>query len=281
MSVAEIQSSHPQETRLRAVVETGWRKYYRRYFNLIWGSVSVVFFLVAWEIAALREIVDPFFVGSPSRIWEALGSYLGSREFVTDITFTSIEFIGGLALSIVFGVVLGVCIGWYRFAFALLYPILFAMYVVPHVAFLPLFIMWFGIGIPAKVMYVFFGGIFPILFNTAVAFNTIDPKLISAARSFRATDLQIFRTVAVPGSWPIILTGIRLSIGKCLTAVVIAEFWGAFAGIGNMISRSGSIYQVGKMFVGVLIVALMGIVLTELMHQIEDRFDAWRVSNHQ
>jgi NitT/TauT family transport system permease protein len=132
--------------------------------------------------------------------------------------------------------------------------------------------------VEAKAIYVMFSGLFPILYNTAAAVRTIDPRLVTASRSFKANDWQILRTVVLPGAVPVMLSGIRLSVGKCLTGVVVAEFWAAYAGLGNMIARSAAFYLIGRMFVGIIIIALLGIVLTEIARYVEKRFDGWRVS---
>jgi ABC-type nitrate/sulfonate/bicarbonate transport system permease component len=258
--------------------ESIWRGLYRRWFNVIWGALSLGLFFFAWELSMRQGWVDPFFLSSPSQILAQAQTYLSSPEFIEDASTTASEFLMGFGLSVVIGVPLGIAIGWNRLTHALLHPLLFAFYVVPHVAFLPLVIMWFGIGVPAKAVFVLFSGLFPILYNTEAAVHLLDPKLITAARSFKATDLQILRTVVLPGAVPVILSGVRLSVGKCLTAVVVAEFWASFVGLGNMIARAAAFYLIGKMFVGIIIIALLGIVLTELARLVERRFDSWRVS---
>jgi NitT/TauT family transport system permease protein len=255
-----------------------WAALYRRWFNLIWGVVSLSLFFALWEVAMRQGWLDPFFLSSPSQILAQAQSYLSSPEFLTDFTTTASEFLAGFGLSVVLGVPLGIAIGWNRLTHALLHPLLFAFYVVPHVAFLPLVIMWFGIGVPAKGIFVLFSGLFPILYNTEAAVHTIDPRLITAARSFKASDLQILRTVVLPGSVPVILSGVRLSVSKCITGVVVAEFWASFAGLGNMIARAAGFYLLGKMFVGIIIIAFLGIALTEVARMVERRFDSWRIS---
>jgi ABC-type nitrate/sulfonate/bicarbonate transport system permease component len=259
-------------------VQSMWASLYRRYFNVMWGTVSVVLFLVVWEVAIRQRWIDPFFLSSPTRVWDAARGYVGSREFFNDLGISGAEFLLGFGLSVLIGIPLGIAIGWSRLAHSLLNPLLFAFYVVPHVALLPLVVMWFGIGVEAKALFITMSGVFPILYNTAAAISTVDPRLVAAARSFKATDMQILMTVAVPGAVPVILSGVRLAVGKCLTALVVAEFWAAFAGLGNLISRSASFYLIGKMFVGVVIIAILGITLTEIARLVEDRFDRWRVS---
>jgi len=107
-------------------------------------------------------------------------------------------------------------------------------------ALIPLFIIWFGIGINSKIAVVFLGAVFAILINTAAGVKNLDPALIKAARSFGASDAQLFRTVVLPGSVPCILTGLRLGLGHALTGVVVAELVAAQAGVGLMMATAGS-----------------------------------------
>ena len=111
-----------------------------------------------------------------------------------------------------------------------------------------------------------------------VAFRTIDPDLLRAARSFKATDMQLFRTIALPGAVPIILTGVRLGIAGGLIGLIVGELYASSAGIGHWIQTAGNTMQSDKLFVGIVLVGLMGVVLSAIASLVERRFDTWRVS---
>jgi NitT/TauT family transport system permease protein len=166
--------------------------------------------------------------------------------------------------------------GWYRRVAYVLDPFVNAFYATPRVALLPLVVIWVGIGIWSKIAIVFLGAVFPVLLSTYSGVRTTDARLLRAARSFGADDLQIFRTLILPGSVPFIVTGLRLGVGRALIGVVVGELYAATAGIGFLISVAGNSFQTDKVFVGVLLIALVGIVSMELLGRLERRFERWR-----
>lgn len=174
------------------------------------------------------------------------------------------------------GIPLGILLGWYRRLYYFLDPTLSAFYATPRVALLPLLIIWLGIGIWSKIAVVFLGAVFPILLSTVAAVRTADARLLRAAHSFGATDLQIFRTIILPGSVPFIITGLRLGVGRALVGVVVGEMVAATAGIGLMISIAGNTFQTDRVFVGIFLIAAAGVVLVEALTRLERRFEKWR-----
>ena len=140
------------------------------------------------------------------------------------------EFFSGFALAIVVGVPLGILMGWYSRVNAMLEPFVSALYATPRIALLPLVVIWFGIGIASKVAIVFLGAIFPILVNTITGVRTIEADFIKVARSFGASDRQMFLTVVLPSAVPMLLTGLRLGLGHALVGIVVGEMYGATAG---------------------------------------------------
>src|SRR5205823_14875963 len=137
-------------------------------------------------------------------------------------------------------------------------------------------IIWLGIGVLSKVGIIFLGAVFPLLINTRDGVKTTPANLLTAARSFGASEWQIFKSVVVPSTVPFILTGLRLAIGRALIGVMVGELYAATAGIGFMITVAGATFQTDKVFVGVLIFALSGMIATDLLTKVERRFDKWR-----
>ena len=146
----------------------------------------------------------------------------------------------------------------------------------PRVALLPLVIIWLGIGILSKVGIIFLGAVFSILINTRDGVKTTPVNLLNAARSFGASEWMVFKTVVVPSTIPFILTGLRLAVGRALVGVLVGELYAATAGIGFMITVAGATFQTDKVFVGVGIFALSGMIGMELLTKVERRFDKWR-----
>jgi NitT/TauT family transport system permease protein len=155
-------------------------------------------------------------------------------------------------------------------------PFINAMNATPRVALLPLVIIWLGIGILSKVGIIFLGAVFPILFNTRDGVKTTPYNLLNAARSFGASQWQIFRSVVLPSTVPFILTGLRLGVGRALIGVMVGELYAATAGIGFMITVAGATFQTDKVFVGVLIFAISGMIAMEMLTKLEARFSKWR-----
>ena len=181
-----------------------------------------------------------------------------------------------LVFVLVAGVVLGVIVGWYRRARLLMDPFLNALYATPRIAMIPLIIIWFGIDMWSKVFIVFLSAFFPILVNTVGGIRNLDNDLLRAARAFCASDWQIFKTLAVPGAVPFILTGVRQGVALGLIGVVVGEMFGGSKGIGFMVAYGGQTFQTDTLFVGVIIIAFAGMFLTSIAERLERRFSRWR-----
>ena len=247
-----------------------------RYEGFLIGSVAVLVFLVVWQLAAFRRVVPELFLPGPLDIANAFAAYIARGQIWPDMWVSGQELIYGFALSIVIGLPLGMLMGWYRRLNQALDPFVTFFYSIPRVALTPLLIIWFGIGINSKIAVVFLGAIFAIVINTAAGVRNLDPALIKAARSFGASDAQLFRTVVLPGSVPFILTGLRLGLGHALTGVVVGELVAAQAGVGLMMATAGATFQTSKVFVGLVIFATTGVVMTNILSRIEQRFQSWK-----
>jgi NitT/TauT family transport system permease protein len=194
----------------------------------------------------------------------------------TDIAVTLTEFALGFGLAVIIGIPFGILLGWNRTFQAVFDPFVTTLYSVPRIALMPLLILWLGIGLTSKVAVVFLGAVFPIIVNVFTGMRTLDEALVRCARVFGANDRQVLRTVALPSSVPFMIAGIRLGVGRGLVGVIVAEFVAAQAGIGHMMNRAGATFQTDKVFVGVILLAILGLTLTAILKQLEDRFDTWR-----
>jgi ABC-type nitrate/sulfonate/bicarbonate transport system permease component len=247
-----------------------------RYEGVLVGAGAVVAFLAVWQLVALRRLVPELFLPGPTDILNAFVAYVQKGQIWPDMWISGQELMYGFFLSIAFGLPIGILMGWYKRMHQALDPFVTFFYSIPRVALTPLLIIWFGIGINSKIAVVFLGAVFAILINTAAGVRNLDPALIKAARSFGASDWQLFRTVVVPGSVPFILTGLRLGLGHALTGVVVGELVAAQAGVGLMMATAGATFQTSKVFVGLVIVASTGVVMTYALSRIEQRFQSWK-----
>ena len=230
-----------------------------------------------WRLAGnVYQWINPMFMSAPSLIYTAAVNLCVSGEIYNDLYVSGIEFLGGYFLAVAVAIPFGILVGWYKRMSYIFDPFINAMNATPRVALLPLIIIWLGIGILSKVGIIFLGAVFSILINTRDGVKTTPANLLTAARSFGASEWLVFKTVVVPSTIPFILTGLRLAVGRALVGVLVGELYAATAGIGFMITVAGATFQTDKVFVGVLIFALSGMIATELITKIERRFDKWR-----
>jgi ABC-type nitrate/sulfonate/bicarbonate transport system permease component len=249
---------------------------YQRHESLILGGGSVLLVLGLWEAAWQAKLISPLFFSGPSAIAKQMVYAWTKGHLKSDLAYSGTNFILGFAGAAVAGVTLGILVGWYKKLRLLLDPMLNALYATPRVAMIPLILIWFGVGMWSKVFIVFISAFFPILVNTVGGMRAIDRDLLRAARAFCASDWQIFKTVAIPGSVPFILTGIRQGVALGLVGVVVGEMFGGSEGVGFMVAYGGQTFATDTLFVGVVIIATAGIVLTWIAERLERRFSQWR-----
>lgn len=242
---------------------------------LSWGALISV--LIIWELLPMLGLVKPIFTSSPSRIVSA-ALWLFAHGLWYDLWISGTEFGLGMSLAVLIGVPFGIALGWYRRLYAVFDLFISALNATPRVALLPILILWLGIGIESKIAIIFLGAIFPILINVITGITMLDQTLLRCARAFGASDRQIFLTLAVPGSIPFIIAGLRLAVGRGLIGVVVGELVASTAGIGHMMSIAGATFQTDKVFVGVILLAGSGVFLTEVLKRLERRVARWRVA---
>ena len=239
------------------------------------APISAIVFLGIWELLPALGLIDPFFISSPTRIVRA-AQWLFAHGLWRDIYVSLTEFVWGMSLAICVGLVLGWALGWYRVLSIIVEPFITMMNAAPRVALLPLLILWLGIGAASKTAAVFIGAFFPIVITVMKGIRTIDVNLLDLAKSFGATDRQVFTTLAIPATVPYFIAGLHIAVGRGLVGVVIGELLAAQAGVGHMMARASATFQTDKVFVGLLLLTGFGYVLTELIKIIEKSFESWR-----
>jgi NitT/TauT family transport system permease protein len=252
-------------------------KFYLSQEKKILGAAGVTIFLIIWELVGnVLQLINPMFMSAPSLIAKAAIDLFASGEIYNDLYISGTELLGGYLLSAVVAIPFGIMVGWYKKMSYIFDPFINAMNATPRVALLPLVIIWLGIGILSKVGIIFLGAVFPILINSRDGVKTTPLNLLNAARSFGASEWMIFKAVVLPSTIPFILSGLRQGLGRAIVGVMVGELYAATAGIGFMITVAGATFQTDKVFVGVLVFALTGMIGTEILAKIEKRFDKWR-----
>ena len=247
----------------------------------LWLSACSVLLLIAsWEFVLTYVFpVDPFFFTKPSLIAMAFYEQVQGSKLWHDLAVSSQAFIWGFTLAVIVGIPVGLVMGWRRRVEYSLDPFLTALYASPLVALAPLFIIVFGVGVLGKAALVFLLSVFPFIFNTFAGVKSTDSLLISVIRSFGGSEKDLYLKVILPSTMPYIIAGARLAIGRGLVGIIVGEFYAASEGIGFAISQAGDTYRLPDMFVGIIILSLIAIVLTELMRKLELTVAPWRATD--
>jgi len=211
----------------------------------------------------------------PARIADAFVRLSARGEIARHVYATFVEFILGYAVGAAVGIALGVLMALNRTIKNIFSPWVTIAYNAPVVLLAPLFITALGVGIASKIVIVFISAVFPVLFNTYAGITTVDARLVEAVRAFGGTPRQIFLKVTVPSSIPMVMTGLRLSVGRAIVGAIVSEFFGSRAGIGYMISAASEAFRTAEAFVGVALLAIGGYVTFELLKYAERKIAPW------
>ncbi|CAN5182453.1 ABC transporter permease [soil metagenome] len=275
MSVAATHRIIGPRVRRRRHPLAGW---YRRNERLVLSASGVVAFFALWQIGSDLGFIDKFCFSSPREVALAGAAEVRVPRFWNDVTVSALELGIGSLLAVAFAVPLGLAIGWYRRASLAADPWLNFTNALPRAALVPLVVLWAGLGFEMKTLIVFLGGFFSIILPTVEGVRTVERQFLDVARSFRAKDRLIFRSIVLPGTVPFVVSGIRLAVGRVLAGVIIAEFYAQTEGIGVMIAKAAASLQSDRMLFGVLLFTFVGIVLYEAVGAIERYFQRWRPS---
>jgi len=252
---------------------------WQRFEPTILGFGSIVVLLLVWEflprLITMQEGTKLFFT-VPSEIGGTLWRMFATGAIWAPLGVSASAFAVGLSIAIVVGLPLGVLLGRSATLNAMFDPFITAFNATPRLVFLPLLLLWFGLGLWSKVAVVFIGALFPILINTYEGVRNADRVLINVVRSFGATEWGIARLVIVPNALPYIVVGLRLAIGRAVLGVVVAEFFGSQDGLGVVMVRAASRFQVDVVFAGLIVFAALSLLMTGLVKLLEDRLSRWR-----
>lgn len=240
------------------------------------GVLSPVVLLLLWEVAARTGFIDTRFFPAPSAIFDKLLVLAESGELWINTWASLQRLFWGFLVGGVPALIIGVLMGLYRPLRALVDPLIAATYPVPKSALMPLLLLIFGLGEGSKIAMVAIGVFFPVLINAVTGVREINKIYLDVGANFKASRWQVFYTIAVPGALPFIMTGIKLGIGMGLILIALAEMVGAQSGLGFMIWNAWEILSVETMYVGLLLIALIGFVFTLVMDEVERIVVPWK-----
>jgi sulfonate transport system permease protein len=272
-AVMDTAARELSDDRARAVRAAGTRRFRRSIRNLGIRLLSLAVFLALWEWAGAN--IDPVLFTTPTAVAKAAVDMIGSGELWTYL-WPSLKVLAiGFSLACVFGIAIGLLLARYEILDVAFSVYITFLYSIPSVALVPLVVLWAGFETSAKVIILFMFAFFPMVINTYQGVKAVDPKLVEVGRAFRCSERQLWGNIVLPAALPFIVTGLRLALGRGLIGMVLADLYTAISGIGYLIVRTASTYQVNKMFVPIVTLGLLGVTLTALLRLAEKYVAPW------
>lgn len=252
--------------------------------------IALAITIALWEAVVRLFTIPIYLLPAPSAVAGTLVELLGAgwqeplyvggtpSGVIRDTYITLLEALSGLLIGTTIGLSLGVVMAHSRFAEQAIYPILSAIRATPIIAIAPIFIIWFGFGIAPKAAVAALSTFFPMLVNGITGMRTVDPSALEFFRSVHASTREIFWHLRVPNTLPYFFAALRLSVSLALIGAIVGELVGSREGLGHMITQMAIQLRTTHVFSGVLVLAAVGIILTQLVSFLQSRFLYWHES---
>ena len=251
---------------------TNWQKTYPN-----WVSVALILCLLAiWELICQSGVVSSLFLPAPSAIINALLEMIADGEIGVSLAASLYRILAGFFVGSLIGLAVGLVTGTSALMDKIGTPIVNAIYPIPKIALLPLFILWLGIGELSKVTIIALGVFFPVAMNTYSGVKNVDTLLLKVAASFNASWWMTMKSVVLPNALPMIFAGLRLAAGTSLLLLVAAEMIAAQVGIGALILHYGDLMITDKLMAGVIVLSLLGLVFNLILQFVERKAIPWK-----
>ena len=239
-------------------------------------SVAVpVVVLIAWEALSRSGFINPIILPSPSAVLVRWYKYARSGELPSDAVSSLYRVIVGFLIGTGLALPLGLAMGASRAAYGFLNPILQVLRPIPPIAFIPLAILWFGLGNPPAFFLISLGAFFPVLMNTVAGVRSVDAIYIRAARNLGASRGALFRRIVIPAAMPHIMTGIRVGFGVAFIVVIVAEMIAVNNGLGYRILEAREYFWSDKIIAGMITIGLLGLGIDALLSRLSDYLLRW------
>ncbi len=229
--------------------------------------------VVIWEAICRGFAIPSFLMPTPSSIWQT-GFAMGGA-IMEHATHTLITTLAGFAVAVIFGALLGMVVGSSPLIYKALYPMLVGFNSVPKVAFVPVLVVWFGIGTVPAILTAFLISFFPVVVNVATGLSTLEPELEDVLRSLGASRLDILKKVGLPRSMPFFFASLKVAITLAFVGSVMSETVASNVGIGYLMMSASSSMNMPLVFAGLVVIGIMGVVMYELFALLERRITGW------
>jgi ABC-type nitrate/sulfonate/bicarbonate transport system permease component len=245
--------------------------------------LAIVVFIAIWAAVSLGnqyiwKAFNPILLPTPVDVVRAGIDAIQTGELQANIIASMRRVIQGFGIAAVSGVVVGLAVGTWKPLEKLVEPMIELLRPIPPLAFLPMMVLWFGIGEMSKIAFIAYAAFFPIFTTTLEGIKYVDPVLIRAASSLGASRTDLFRYVVLPAATPSIITGLRLGFGLSFFVIVAAEFIAADSGLGYMINDARTFFLVSQMLLGAVVIGLIGFVVNIALRGVESWLLRWRVA---
>jgi ABC-type nitrate/sulfonate/bicarbonate transport system permease component len=231
---------------------------------VVWGAVGIVGALLLWEGILAIGLVDVRLMPTPRTVFLTALEMAKSGELWRHMGASVARALTGLTIGSCIGIIFGLLTGRILLFAQLLEPLAQLFRSIPAIAFVPLAIIWFGLGEQSKIFLIIFGVFFPVWINTLMGVKSVRPVYVRAARSLGVTPHQLLRRVIFPAALPYIITGVRISVAIAYIMLAAAEMAGARIGLGQMIQESYLVFRTDRMIVGIVMLGILGLVSDRL-----------------
>jgi len=236
---------------------------------------SFAFFLVIWSILTYGKVVDPLFLPTPGRVLQAGIDLFVDFGFTNDILNSVYRVMLGFIAAAILGVPLGLFMGTFKVAEAITEPVVGFIRYMPASAFIPLFILWLGIGDVEKIAIIFVGSFFQLVLMVAVVAKNVHQDMLETAYTLGAKRFQVIRKVLLPASLPGIVETLRIIVGWAWTYIIVAELVASASGIGYMIISSQRMLRTGNIIFGILTIGMLGLITDYFFKWFYNRLFPW------
>jgi ABC-type nitrate/sulfonate/bicarbonate transport system permease component len=245
--------------------------------------LAILIFIALWSAVSLGnqylwKFFNPLLLPTPIDVLRAGVEAVQTGELQANIVASMKRVIQGFGIAAVSGVAVGLAVGTWRPLEKLVEPMIELLRPIPPLAFLPMMVLWFGIGEMSKIAFIAYAAFFPVFTTTVEGIKYVDPVLIRAAASLGASRTDLFRHVILPAATPSIITGLRLGFGLSFFVIVAAEFIAADSGLGYMINDARTFFLVSQMLLGAVVIGAIGFVVNLLLRGAESWLLRWRVT---
>jgi ABC-type nitrate/sulfonate/bicarbonate transport system permease component len=240
------------------------------------GAATLIGLIAVWQLASWAGWLPTLFLPAPQAITIALYRLAVSGELWTHLSASLARLAIGWSLGTVAGLALGFAVGLFSVVRSPGMAVVSALFPVPKIALVPLFIIWFGIGEGSKIATLAFGVFFPTVINTAGAVDNVPRALIRMAQGFNLSRLSIIRKIILPGALPAILSGCRITTSVAIILLVAAEMIGAEHGIGAFVLAAGNLYDTDNLLAGIVVLSMLGLAVSWTIGRIERALLGWR-----